>query len=70
MCLSDTEKLVIKTLANYVLTCELVQNKIVKNDAWEKHYESLTDIQKEIVAIFESEKNNILEKIQNKIKFD
>ena len=62
--LSETEKLVITTLAIYTVGNELEQIKIFPKELFIKYLNSLTDLQKEIVSYFECEKKVFLDKVK------
>jgi hypothetical protein len=62
--ISESEKLIIQTIAGYVLMGDLEQNKILTKKMWTEYVDNLNEIQKEIVSLFEIEKNNLMEKIQ------
>jgi ADP-heptose:LPS heptosyltransferase len=62
--ISESEKLIIQTIAGYVLMGDLEQNKILPKKMWTEYVDNLNEIQKEIVSLFEIEKNNLMEKIQ------
>lgn len=60
--ITEIEKLIIQTIAGYVLMNELAQNKIIPKEMWIKYVDDLSEIQKEIVMIYEGEKVNLMKK--------
>ena len=63
--LTESEKLIIKTLARYVLISELEEKKFFPKEMWREFVDGLTDIQKAVVALYEDEKRIVLKEVDN-----
>jgi len=65
--LSNAEKAIVNTIASYSVMSELESNSIINKATWEKHYDSLNDIQKRVISLYEVEKTNLFTKIMGKM---